>query len=187
MLPPSSDSPDPAGVPPTWIADPRRARCRVHAGIDSPPPCRDCASAREAAEAVRRDRDAARQSDANHRREAIDACGLCDHNGLVPVDGAGRVGRCPHDADELAAIQDRATAEDADRSSREKSVAAHVAPTRRRWQQESAKRKQRRAAEAAAKAKAEREAAEAAERETAAESGTDPDDAPDDIPDTETR
>ena len=89
-----------AEIPESWIADPRRARCAAHSGIDAPPPCRACATARHAAEGLR---DAKRRQDieAQERRRAErDACSLCDANGIAST-AAGLI-RCPHDETALA-------------------------------------------------------------------------------------
>lgn len=99
-----AETPDPAGaghgpdaspeIPPSWIADPRRARCAAHAGVADPPPCRKCATARHAAETARAERKAHRLIEDAARRAARDACPLCDENGIVD-DGHGLT-RCTH-------------------------------------------------------------------------------------------
>lgn len=86
--------------------DPRRARCAVHAGMDRPPACGACADARRAAEGERARKAEAERDAARERRETRDACDLCDPNGLVRV--GGKLTRCPHDPDRLAAMQDAA-------------------------------------------------------------------------------
>lgn len=97
---PARESTPPPDIPAEWITDPRRARCAAHAGVDAPPPCRGCATARHAAEAVRDD-NRRRAADAEERRRAErDACTLCDDNGMTPTD-AGLM-RCPHDEPALA-------------------------------------------------------------------------------------
>lgn len=91
-------------IPPVWIADPRRARCAVHAGVEHPPACRGCADARGAAEVARDAAEARKATDAAARRVDIDACALCDPSGLAESP-AGLV-RCPHDPDALADLID---------------------------------------------------------------------------------
>lgn len=104
--PPSSDSswlPSAiADVPPEWVQDPRSARCPKHTGVQDPPPCRGCGKAREAAEAARDERDTAEAQAAGERRAHIDACDLCDPNGLT--DGHRGLIRCPHDKNALSAL-----------------------------------------------------------------------------------
>lgn len=101
----SSSLPSPE-IPPVWIADPRRARCAAHAGVEHPPACRGCADARGAAEVARDAVEARKAADAASRRAAIDACTLCDPNGLA--EGPNGLIRCPHTPDGLQAAQDAA-------------------------------------------------------------------------------
>lgn len=124
----------PSEIPPAWIADPRRARCAAHAAIDSPPPCRGCATAREAAEAARAAKDAEKVSVAAERRAIIDACDLCDPNGKT--DGPRGLITCPHDEAELSAlltVEETAATEPT-------SNASESAPALRRWRRQWANR-----------------------------------------------
>lgn len=96
---PASESTPPPDIPAEWVADPRRARCAAHAGVDAPPPCRACATARHAAEAVRDD-NRRRDAEAEERRRAErDACDLCDDNGMATSETG--LMRCPHDEELL--------------------------------------------------------------------------------------
>ena len=145
----------PPTVSPALIAEPWRARCADHAGVDSPPPCRRCAAAREAAEAARAERDAAAARAADDRRAAVDGCGLCDANGLA--DGPVGLLRCPHDADELAALQAAAAAPDPS-SETTGDQPVHVPEALAGWRVKSAARKRARAAEEAERARLRAEA-----------------------------
>lgn len=98
---PATESDLPSDIPAEWIAEPRRARCADHAGVDAPPPCRGCATARHTAKAVQDDNRRRAAEAEDRRRAARDACGMCDDNGMASTD-AGLV-RCPHDATDLAA------------------------------------------------------------------------------------
>ena len=78
QAPPSAAPQEFSAIPDAWIETPGLARCPAHQGDEYPPPCRGCATARETAEAEQR----RRTTDAKHRgqarRDAIDACDLCD-------------------------------------------------------------------------------------------------------------
>lgn len=98
--PAPAPEPDPAPRPP---ARPLAAgsRCPAHAGLPGePPPCRGCRDARlghEACEADRK-REATRQASqaardrAVQRRARIEACGMCDGDGVLPTGAL-----CDHD------------------------------------------------------------------------------------------
>lgn len=67
-------------------------RCPEHIDVASPPPCGACADARRRVERFERDRKTA-------RRRAIDACPLCDDNGMREV-APGQIARCTHEVAE---------------------------------------------------------------------------------------
>lgn len=76
------DSQDDRNIPPS-------PRCRIHLGVENPPPCRACAQAREANETWTRERNDERQRaernqrqhDAQATRDEILQCDLCDTDG----------------------------------------------------------------------------------------------------------
>lgn len=97
---PATHVPQPASRPPVAALsggrahtrdEPPPARCDDHIRDLSPPPCGACADARRALEAWeaqrRTDDQTARSAEAHQRAEltrmAIDACGICDHDGRL--------------------------------------------------------------------------------------------------------
>lgn len=89
QAPPSAAPQDFSAIPDAWVETPGLARCPAHQGDEYPPPCRGCATARETAEAERGRRIAEAKHRGQARRDAIDACDLCDPSGHV-VDETGR-------------------------------------------------------------------------------------------------
>lgn len=104
-----NDAPSPEKIPDEWVEIPSLARCTKHKKADNPPPCPKCKQARLAAEKLRDEREAARQSAARARRAAINNCTLCDEHGIARVPG-GRT-RCPHDQEQLAQLHAQAQAD----------------------------------------------------------------------------
>jgi hypothetical protein len=75
--------------------EPPPLRCPKHINeTGAVPSCRACGDARKALEQWSTDRDADARSEATERRRAIDACGMCDGQGMRDV-GRGAA-RCDH-------------------------------------------------------------------------------------------
>lgn len=139
----TSEPPSPTHpIPDDWLDNPGWARCPDHADEDFPPPCRNCATAREAAERASRARAVERQQAIDARNHARDNCDLCDNRGHI-VDDRGRTMApaipCTHDADANAELilttKDRAEAherEEAETRARTAQAAAQARELRAR-------------------------------------------------------
>lgn len=70
-------------------------RCKSHAGVDEPPPCGRCRTARLAAERWDGEQAHIEALERAARRALIEACGICDDVGMREFEGLG-VGHCTH-------------------------------------------------------------------------------------------
>lgn len=74
--------------------DPPPSRCPAHIDDPAPPPCRACGDARRTHDAWTAQSDSRKRELAAQRRSLIDACTLCDDQGMVDL-GNGAA-RCDH-------------------------------------------------------------------------------------------